>query len=201
MLIKEWITHALERHQRRHPAAWPEPESNGERRLQGNWTMALIAEKVREVEFDAASRQLDSKGITFGEDHLPILLGLIRSARAVSAPVADGPLPSERSTAERESRSCEHCGGGGWATVFHPRYEGCQMIEIQCRDGSTRRVASRVPAHCTCKAGRWMRSRLDDKTKRQIPDLAELRGWLAEDPTEEPAVTERVLNDSPYRSR
>lgn len=185
MLIKEWLPEAIERHRQRHPAAWPEHDSEADRRFRRDWLSALIDVKARPDEFEAASRRLDGPATAFGEDHLPVLLGLIRSQRE-EPPIFAAP-PSDRASAEKASRDCEHCGGSGLAPVYHPLHDGSPTRVVEADDGRRYTVPTRVMAHCTCPIGRWMRAKTGGDVLRRIPDFADIRDGksrlLAYDPT------------------
>lgn len=98
---------------------------------------------------------------------------------------------AERDQAQRESRGCRHCRGGGLAVVFHRDYDGRGWVEIDAmdRDGEVRprAIAARVAAHCVCPMGRFMRRNNDDETNARIPSLQDIfdgrSRWLADDPT------------------
>jgi hypothetical protein len=96
---------------------------------------------------------------------------------------------SERTQAERDSRSCRFCGGAGMTTVFHREYTGNPVLEFQDSEGRIIRASGRASAHCICTLGRWMREKVSGKIVDRIPDLAQIldqRGesyWLHQDPT------------------
>lgn len=187
MLIKEWLPEAIERHRRRHPGGWPEPDGHEGKRLSRDWLNALITEHVHKAEFDAASRQLETDGITFGEDQLPRLLELIRANRTQTSRRAAIPISSDRETAERDSRGCAHCDGGGLATVYHPLHDSSPTRTVEGDDGRSYTIPTRVMAHCTCPMGQWMRSKTGGDVLRRIPDFADVQSGksrlLTFDPT------------------
>lgn len=87
--------------------------------------------------------------------------------------------------AQRESRSCPHCDGGGLATIYHPDYTGSAVMA-----GMGRPHVARTTAYCVCAYGRWLMVCHKKNSKSvfaRTPDFAEIKGkssyWLERDPT------------------
>jgi hypothetical protein len=189
-LIKDWLQGFMADHRASRPGdGWPEVESVSARRLWSDWFNHFRDAKVTELEARSASKQL---GEAFAgeklwcDEHLETLLKLIGSARAQ----AMASPPDDRAEAERLSRDCPHCSGGGYVTVYDHKYDGHRaMLRDAMAGGQVRKLnfAMVVSAHCTCAMGRRMRSKVGDEDRKRIPDLADVlagRGrWQVEDPT------------------
>jgi hypothetical protein len=181
MLIKQWINGFLKRHRARFdPHDWPTGEDTEESRefLRG-WVSEFARQGVTEAEADLASQRLAATPPNYRRQHVPMVLEAVRAIRAGRGP-GDG--AETRESAWGLSRDCEHCGGEGLATVFHPRPSWALA----------NRRPVQVAATCVCPLGRWIKRRHAQDSPvlcGRIPDLADVLDgrslWRAEIPAEE----------------
>lgn len=178
MLVTRWLGDWVERWwPERFGVPWPGRDSDDGRRIYSAWLKALIDIKATDAEANQAAGRLADQVIASDGEYLAAILREIDLLRRRPSVVA-----SDRESAERESKDCPYCGGHGMATIFHSCYTGDPVIEV---DG--RRIAGRAAAHCVCKLGEWMRSKVDAETRKRIPALVDcLEGrsvYQADDPT------------------
>ena len=85
----------------------------------------------------------------------------------------------DRNRAEADSSKCQDCGGNGWATIYHPDYNGSAILREIGPDGNERLRRGRTVAYCVCTLGRWMQDR-HRKTApdvfNRVPDLYDIKG-------------------------
>jgi hypothetical protein len=86
-------------------------------------------------------------------------------------------LGYRRTIAREASLGCEHCGGDGLVTVYHPQ------------PSDEARIAKTYAAYCCCVLGRWTRRNHAQHLPgllRRIPDFADVMAgesaYLAEPP-------------------
>ncbi len=100
------------------------------------------------------------------------------------------PTSYDRESAERKSRTCQHCRGSGFATIFDFEYTGSAVVVGIDDQGNHRPRAGRTCAYCICLFGRWLLEN-HKKTAKDVyartPDFADIHGrssfWLERDPT------------------
>lgn len=174
-LVREWIAGFLGRHRARfNPSDWPEPGTEEYREYGLGWITAMATLEATEAEADEASRRLTADPPNWRREHIPKIVGMIRTMREVQGVASD-----TREDALRRSKDCEYCCGNGIVSVYHPTPD------------HERRIPVSVGAHCICPHGRWIRRRLSGQEEtrdllRRIPDFSEvlagLSTWLAEMP-------------------
>jgi hypothetical protein len=197
MAVRDWIAGFLDRHKARYdPHDWPTSETSEEMRVYvQTWVTQFILKEVAEKEAEEASKRLASRPPNFRREHIPMVIQAIEQLRAERNPVAVG---GTREAARYASRDCEHCGGEGLATAYHPW------------PSAEHKVAPTAAATCICPHGRWIRkvwSESDPGMLRRIPDfdhvlnggsayLAEHPGvaGLVNEPEESAAETHAVRN-------
>jgi hypothetical protein len=178
-VVKDWIDAFLRRHRGRfRPGDWPQPGCDEMAEFTELWRSAFARGGVTEAEADEGSRLCGERPPNFMREHLPLVLAAVRAARERrGAAVAE-----TRESAWGLSRGCEHCGGEGLATAFHPR-PGWALAN---------RRPVQVAATCVCPLGRWIKRRHAQDSPvlcGRIPDLADVLDgrsrWRAEIPAEE----------------
>lgn len=92
--------------------------------------------------------------------------------------------------ARAKSRSCRHCSGHGFKTIFDFDYKGSSIIQGIDDYGDIRKRVGRTVSYCVCLFGRWIMENHKKTAKDvygRIPDFADIRGqssfWLEVDPT------------------
>lgn len=172
--VEAWFTAWSLRHHGVHGTTLRLPK------LESGYWAALETELARNgvtrAAADAATTRLLTEPPPGVKDHARYLLRYAAEAMGLN-PSANG--ASSREQAEAASQTCEHCGGLGLTTVYHPT--GSDPLH---------RSPASAASHCSCRMGRWIRARIaascPDLLPR-IPDLAEIlagrTGWLIDCPT------------------
>jgi hypothetical protein len=177
MAVKEWIGEFLERHKARFdPHDWPAAEAAEERlEYTRTWVTAFSLKSITRDEADEASRRLGPTPPNYRREHIPMVVHAVEQLRAERSPTAAA--GGTRDEAKLASFGCEHCGGEGLATVYHPR------------PSDENRIAKTYAAYCVCALGRWTRhnhAQHSPDLLHRIPDfehvLAGGSAYLAEPP-------------------
>lgn len=145
--VEVWVARFLKAHGARYqPSGWPPLGSDDYLEMLEDWTEAFQAVKVTEDEATRASRRMAVNPPQYNQrrDHLPAIMATIATMRAERSP-ASGEI-MDRAQAEYASRDCEHCGGSGFAPVWHPNI----------REASPGKP-HRFNCECVCPYGRLIR--------------------------------------------
>jgi hypothetical protein len=161
MAVKDWVRGFMDRHRARYaPNDWPTVGTEEYNEFLKGWVTAFALKQASECEADAASVRLATTPPNWRREHIPAVVGMIEAIRKEKG--GEQPVGSTREAAEFASRNCQFCSGAGMTTVYHPAPD------------PARKESACVAAHCSCPAGRWMRSRLAEQSPellRRIPDL------------------------------
>lgn len=189
--LQDWVEMFLSKHKLRYkPHDWPMEDSEEWGEFVKLWVGAFASHRISEDEADLASMRLATKPPRWQREHIPAVVNEVLASR----PVAFGPVPGEREEAQRQSKDCKYCGGNGLTTAYHPLYRGVSIVDVTDQYGEVIRRVVKAACHCVCQHGRWIRSKVDDESRKRTIDGDMIRvrrsDWSFDDPTVEAFIEE-----------